>query len=280
MSSNADQINFTVQSECPYSQIQILPLVQFSIVDHFLRRGPKMSRVIGTLTGTIQDGVVTVKNCFPVPHVEANELMVYMEYHKNRLRLHKQVYPDERIVGWYATAPGKTSALIDNFYFKEMNSTPVHVMVVPSLKSGNVTTKCFYGREVKLGGNLLQHHFQPIKHINLMGQQEVIGLNVLLNSKDDELEISDYSSLQASMTKLDYNLDHLIGYVNKVISGDVEQDPFVASEIDEILSNIPSEFNWSEIFMQGSDDYLTGKYLSELSMAHIKLAEISRNSEE
>lgn len=49
------------------------PVVLFTITDAFIRRNKDQERVIGTLLGTIADGVVEVKNCYAVPHSESND---------------------------------------------------------------------------------------------------------------------------------------------------------------------------------------------------------------
>lgn len=48
-------------------------MVLFTITDAFIRRNQGQERVIGTLLGSISDGVVEVKNCYAVPHSESNE---------------------------------------------------------------------------------------------------------------------------------------------------------------------------------------------------------------
>lgn len=48
-------------------------MVLFTISDAFLRRKEDQERVIGTLLGTIADGVVEVKNCYAVPHSESHD---------------------------------------------------------------------------------------------------------------------------------------------------------------------------------------------------------------
>lgn len=48
-------------------------MVLFTITDAFIRRNKGQERVIGTLLGSISDGVVEVKNCYAVPHSESNE---------------------------------------------------------------------------------------------------------------------------------------------------------------------------------------------------------------
>lgn len=45
----------------------------FTITDAFIRRKSEQERVVGTLLGTIADGVVEVRNCYAVPHSESNE---------------------------------------------------------------------------------------------------------------------------------------------------------------------------------------------------------------
>ena len=56
-------------------QCKVHPVVIFSILDHFIRRNNENeSRVVGTLLGSYIDGIVEVKNCFPVPHKEGEEV--------------------------------------------------------------------------------------------------------------------------------------------------------------------------------------------------------------
>ena len=66
-------------------------------------------RVIGTLLGSIDGGVVTVTNCYKVPHKEqvrggVEEVAINMEFNENLFRLHKKVAPQEIIVGWFTTS--------------------------------------------------------------------------------------------------------------------------------------------------------------------------------
>ncbi len=52
---------------------RVHPVVLFTITDAFIRRNDGQERVIGTLLGTVSDGVVEVKNCYAVPHSESND---------------------------------------------------------------------------------------------------------------------------------------------------------------------------------------------------------------
>lgn len=59
----------------PYNRCHIHPMVVFSILDHHIRRADG-DRVMGALLGTIseQTGIVEIRNCFPVPHSEGEQV--------------------------------------------------------------------------------------------------------------------------------------------------------------------------------------------------------------
>ena len=52
---------------------RVHPVVLFTITDAFIRRNDGQERVIGTLLGSIVDGVVEVKSCYAVPHSESTD---------------------------------------------------------------------------------------------------------------------------------------------------------------------------------------------------------------
>merc|ERR1712178_415166 len=89
---------------------RVHPAVVFTILDHFSRRNEGQEGVIGTLLGEENDGVVEIKNCFPVPHNETAEQVqgeiqyhvgVDMEFHRTMYELHRKVSTREVVVGWY-----------------------------------------------------------------------------------------------------------------------------------------------------------------------------------
>lgn len=55
------------------NNVRVHPVVLFTICDAYIRRNKGQERVIGTLLGTIGDGVVDIQNCYAVPHIETNE---------------------------------------------------------------------------------------------------------------------------------------------------------------------------------------------------------------
>ena len=67
------------------------------------RRKSDQKRVIGTLLGYKEKGVVHVRNCFPVPHTEKKGecVEVNQEFHNNMYALHQRSNVQEEIVGWF-----------------------------------------------------------------------------------------------------------------------------------------------------------------------------------
>jgi hypothetical protein len=126
-----------------YKKIQIEPVVLFSILDSYMRREKESERIIGTLMGSVDDGVVTVNNCFVVNHQE-QPLKLAVDVHNSRAKLHCEINVDDQVVGWYdefwwppfsrsrfSTSyktdkeTMQTNALIREFYHTKMDAQPV-----------------------------------------------------------------------------------------------------------------------------------------------------------
>lgn len=93
----------TAMHEAGLVQCKLHPTVLFSIVDHFSRRQEEQGRVLGTLLGTVSDGVVDVLNSFPVPHSETDQATIDSEFQSTMCALHRKVHPKQVVVGWYST---------------------------------------------------------------------------------------------------------------------------------------------------------------------------------
>ena len=67
MTSNDDALFLKTGAR---ASVSLHPGVLFSVLEHNMRRDEGQKRVIGTLLGVEDDGVVEITNCFPVPHKE------------------------------------------------------------------------------------------------------------------------------------------------------------------------------------------------------------------
>jgi len=175
----------------PYKLVEIHPVVLFSILENYIRREDGIDRVIGTLLGFFgSDGIVQITNCYTVPHNEKpDQFALNVDFHKRMLTLHGTVAPHQQVVGWYSTAYNSASVLVHNFYAKEMNRAPVHLLIDPaSLEKGLLSVNGFYSLTVHLEINLNQcrdlEKIQKIKNyrsiLDLYVQQlKVVMENVL-----------------------------------------------------------------------------------------------------
>jgi hypothetical protein len=124
--------------------VKLHPTVVFSVLNNFVRRSDRETRVIGTLLGTVTNGCIEITECFGVPHMEKkDELFVAInkDYHKTMYNFHRRINRKEKIVGWYTTTSAEgalindNSSLIHDFYSQECDH-PVHIVVDTTL-AGN-----------------------------------------------------------------------------------------------------------------------------------------------
>ncbi|CAL9067061.1 eukaryotic translation initiation factor 3 subunit F-like [Musa acuminata AAA Group] len=107
----------------PIPSATLHPVVRFNICDCYVRRPDQAERVIGTLLGSVSDGVLEIKNSYAVLHNEpADQVALDVDYHNNMYMSHLKVNPKEVTVGWFSTGFGVSggSALIHDFYVKEL----------------------------------------------------------------------------------------------------------------------------------------------------------------
>ncbi|RWW84631.1 hypothetical protein BHE74_00006750, partial [Ensete ventricosum] len=107
------------------------PVVLFNICDCYVRRPDQAERVLGTLLGSVSDGVLEIKNSYAVPHnksadqvclipcrisLHVGKLSFFLHlnlsstclaqvaldvvYHQNMYMSHRKVNPKEAIIGW------------------------------------------------------------------------------------------------------------------------------------------------------------------------------------
>jgi hypothetical protein len=148
---------------------KINPQVLFQIVDYYERRSSintsekeKIpSRVIGTLLGSIDGGVVTLTSGYKVPHKEVeDEVAINMEFNENLYRLQKRVAPNEVIVGWFTTSKviEEKDRLVQDYYHQLMSSRqakggvhPIVLMVDTAPTNGKVDIKVYTPLTLEVG---------------------------------------------------------------------------------------------------------------------------------
>jgi len=284
----------------PYKLVEIHPVILFSILDQYIRREyDNNERVIGSLLGFFgNDGVVQVTNCFPVPHNEKpDQFALNMDFHKRMLNLHSTVSPHQQIVGWYSTAFNPHSVLVHNFFAKEINRPPVHLLVDPStLEKGIFSINCYYSISVHFvdknkpvpisrknpDDKKLQEHFRPIRYMIKSGHGERTTIERLIETKEMSVPPQISTNLESLETALQSLLDMInvvSVYVKDVANGTKPGDIKIGHLIEDTLALLPiyESDRFEKIFTKGVQDVLMMVYLANLTRTHLLLAEQLRD---
>ncbi|KAG6477557.1 hypothetical protein ZIOFF_066824 [Zingiber officinale] len=167
----------------PVVSAKLHAVVLFNICDCYVRRPDQADRVIGTLLGSVSDGVIEIKNSYAVPHNEsADQVALDVDYHRNMYLSHLKVNPKEVLVGWFSTGFGVSggSALIHEFYVKELKEAqssipPIHLTVDTGFKNGEASIKGYVSSNLSLGDRPLAAQFQEIPLDLRMIEAERVG---------------------------------------------------------------------------------------------------------
>jgi len=271
-------VHLRTTSATPFCKVH--PVVIFNILDHFVRRneGP---RVIGTLTGINIEGVIEIRNCFPVPHTEGEQVGVDMEFHHNMLDLHHRVSPKETIVGWYATGNeiNDASVMLHDFYWKEMNHPPIHLTVDTNLTNFSLGVKAYTSTNITFNEKVLGSQFFPVPVQLQTLEAEKIGVDLLvkgeMNPDIANSLLSDLDSLESSIKKLQFLLETVQIYVDKVLGDNVVPNSSIGRFLAETISGLPrlEPSQLEKMFNNSLQDLLLVVYLANLTRTQLTLAE-------
>lgn len=271
--------------------VKVHPVVVFSILDHFIRRPEGGERVIGTLLGVIDDDVIEVKNCFPVPHTEGEMCGIDSVFQDNMAELHRKVAPKEVIVGWYATSLefNEASVFLHNYYTERVasrlggqrigNQSIIHLLVDTAISNNEMNVKAYTGSNVALTSqeNTLGMKFFPVPVSITSTQPETIGLQQMLRarSNDKTLHTSDIASVHRSITRLLDIINQLKTYVDKVLKGEQKPNAQIGRFLADAVSSLPSfePDTFETMFHNAQQDLLMVVHLSNLARTHLALAE-------
>jgi len=273
-------------------QCRVHPAVVFTILDHFSRRNEGQTGVIGTLLGEENDGVVEIKNCFPVPHNETAEevegetnyeVAVDMDFHKTMYDLHRKVNTRETVVGWYSTGSSITpiSSMIHNLFGREVNM-PVHLCVDTKInEASKMEMKAYTSVPVQLGRKQLGSRFVEVGCKLLVSDAERIGLDVLVGNNDKitgEGELaprSDIEGLEASIEKTQELLKTVAQYIADVQAGKIEGNVDIGRLLADTVAAIPAMKPgvFEKTFHNGLQDLLMVSYLAQMTRTQLALAE-------
>eukprot|EP00501_MAST-03F_sp_TOSAG23-6_P001813 GSMAST32.ASY1.ANO1.1891.1 assembled CDS len=267
-------------------EVKLHPVVLFTALDHYMRRQANQKRVIGTLLGYENDGVVEITNCFSVPHKEMDdgEVAVGKEFNKQMLTLHQKVNPKEQIVGWYATTVNgslvtKQSCLIHDFYGTECRQ-PIHLVIDTALTNNSLGVKGYLSSPLRIGKKVIAAQFQQVP-VNLTSiEAEKVAIETMLNDSDtvetvSPVKIDQMDQLQVSIENLLQMLQTTSDYVDDVVAGRRPKSREVGRAIASSLSSVPhvKPDHFQTIFDDCVQDLLVVSYLSNITRTQLAAAE-------
>lgn len=249
----------------------------FSILDHYLRRDASQPRVIGTLLGIRSEAEVEIRNCFAVPHGESEDpaqIHLDAEHHRRMLDLHQRVRPEEVVLGWYSTSPelSANSALIQDHYSRE---TAPHQAIHLTLNTNVADDKDALGVKAYVS-SLLGTSSKPenctfvsLPTTLLSSEPEQNALRHLANTTSSA-SVSDMTFLQSSLEQVNAQLERVLGYVRKVLSGEIEGDKAVGRYLSDTIGVVPAGLDGSvleSLFNSHLQDVFMVSYLSKMVSA-------------
>lgn len=261
--------------------VKVHPVVLLQICDAFIRRPDKQDRVIGTLLGSVADGVVNVARCYVVPHNEsAEQVAVDIVHHRTMHDLHQRVAPQQTIVGWFSTGGAVTTsdALIQEHYSKEVTVQhgPVHLRVDTSLAQDGLGVAAYLSRSLGLGDRSLAMEFVEVPANVLYGEVERVGVNLLVSGETDKgRPLAEQETLAASVQRLLGLLAKARAYVDDVLAGRRKGDAAIGRYLADTLAVVPrlEPAEFERLFNEGMQDDLLLSYFAHLVRSQVALAE-------
>lgn len=256
----------------------IQPVVIYNICDAFIRRNDGQDQVVGALLGTFEEGTFYLKNCLTVTHIEKNEeLSMNVIHYNDLLALHRRVYPQEQVLGWFSAGSDVTGFDgIIHRYFIEKCSIPVYLKLnTDFLSAAQSVISTYISREVSLGKQKVATEFIEITNEVIMDEVNTIGFETIASRHmwrvPDEIE-----GLSIALKHLQTVIDMALQYVEKVCEGEQKGDPRVGRIITGSVSHIFNLLSLSkskDVLYNTQIDNLLVLHISQLVKAQIGIAD-------
>ncbi|XP_063978046.1 eukaryotic translation initiation factor 3 subunit F [Diachasmimorpha longicaudata] len=267
--------------------VKVHPVVLFQIVDAYERRNSDSQRVIGTLLGTAEKGIVEVTNCFCVPHKEYDDQVeAELSYAMDLYDLNHRVNAQENIVGWWATGKEVTthSSVIHEYYARECNN-PVHLTVDTTLlNTTRMGIKAYVCVQLGVPNGKQGCMFTPTKVQVTSYEPEITGLQLCQKTQSlpsapktgGTVEpMMDLAQIAEASSKLSSMLDQVLTYVDDVLTGKQPPDNQVGRALLDMVHSVPkmTSDQFDEMFNSNVKDLLMVVALSQLIKTQLQLNE-------
>jgi len=261
------------------AKVLVHPVALFGIVDGYERRNEDAKRVIGTLVGVVDKGVVEVKNYFTVPHQETeDEVALEMEYAASMFELHKKACPSEDIVGWFATCDDvNEQSLLIHEYYSRVTQNPIHLTVDTTLKSGKMSIKAYVSSPMGVPGATMGSIFTPIKTEITCHPPEAVAVSTFMKNKGGSKKplplLSNMQHIGRSCDKLIERIGQTIEYVNGVLNGKATPNNEIGRSLMEVVGAVPQmdPSQLEKMLNCNMQDLLMVMYLASLAKTQLSI---------
>ncbi|XP_063385364.1 eukaryotic translation initiation factor 3 subunit F [Cydia fagiglandana] len=263
--------------------VKVHPVVLFQIVDAYERRNADSHRVIGTLLGTCDKGVVEVTNCFCVPHKEhADQVEAELNYAMDVYELNRRVNATENIVGWWATGNEVTnhSSVIHEYYSRECRE-PVHVTLDTSLQGARMGLRAYVCVALGVPRGKQGCMFTPIDVTLTSYEPEIVGLQLCQKTmgpggRSRQVQPApDLALVAEAATKLSSLLDQVLAYVEDVLAGRAAPHNATGRALLQLAQAVPglAQDSFADAFANSVKDLLMVVTLAQLIKTQLQLNE-------
>lgn len=266
--------------------VRVHPVVLFQIVDAYERRNADSMRVIGTLLGSVDKGVVEVSNCFCLPHKESSDQVeAELGYASDLYELNQRVNASENIVGWWATGQEVTnhSSVIHEYYARECTN-PVHLTLDTSLTGARMGIKAYVCVSLGVPGGKSGCMFTPINVEVTSYEPEIVGLQLCMktiglqsnpNRPRTVSPMLDLAQVTDASDKLLALLTDVLAYVEDVLSEKQQPENTVGRALLDLIHSVPNMTGdqFAQMFNSNVKDLLMVVTLSQLIKTQLQLNE-------
>lgn len=262
--------------------VKVHPVVLFQIVDAYERRNADADRVMGTLLGSADKGIVEVTNCFCVPHKEYEEMVeAELNYAADLFDMNMKVNKQEVIVGWWATGNEVTShsSVIHEYYARECQN-PVHMTLDTTLQGAHMGIKAYLNVPMGVPNGKSGCMFTPISVEVNCYESEVVGIRLCqktigVGSKKTVKPMSDLAQIAEAAQKLAKLLDQVLEYVEDVLAGKTQPDNAIGRALLDMVHSVPkmTPEQFENMFNSNVKDLLMVVTLCQLTKIQLQLNE-------
>lgn len=205
-----------------------------------------------------------------------------IDHYKKMAELHHRMNAEDTVVGWYMTGDSvrQSAVLFQKFFWREMNQSPVHLLVGTDVTHDSISVNTFYSLAIHLTNEAkpVQNQFIPLPFDYVTSEHERAAFDILSKSKTGKLEpLSDLGSLESALLRLRDTLILLQSHVSDVLAGKAPQNAELGRFLQHTLSQLPSnDISFETMFSNGTLDTLMLIYLANLTRSHLFLAERAR----